>query len=645
MRRNILLLFVASALLAMGGQARAQGTGGASASDLDTLVVTASRFVEEKREVTSNISVIDREFIENSSAVDLADVLGAYGLQVMSDHGYLTQVSMRGFTGDAHGFELGGQVTVLVDGRRTMTGNISKIVSSNIERVEIIRGPVAAQYGPSAMGGVINVITRRGTGEKPFSVEAKAGVGSFDYRDAVVSFSGEKGGFDYFASFDWSSRGDIHLPDGRVYPSTRWSKKSASTLNLGYSFGEHRVGFAGTFFDVNTNFAGRLTAWNPRHSDRKNSFGELNYQGAALDGRLSWSARFGLGNDDENYIGLRTPSFSRYYTHAQIGSGQMSYDQGMFVLTAGVDYAYYDMTQTWAPLETDTTNKAVYVIGKLRFLDDSLIFSLGGRYDWYRLRDKDVRVNRSRSDKNFSPSIGVAWLPAPWIKLRAHYAEAFLMPTVRQLYIDTSSYVGNPDLKPETSKTWEIGADLSWQGINFGVTLFRTDSEDLITTGQLNGRATLVNIGKALREGVELEASYDFGRLIGEGYSLRPYANLNFMTKFRDRDTGRKLNDVPTLAAGYGVSFYTPGNDFSASVRARYVGVFYNNPTNTYPKPEYGRYNVVDLAMSKKLADLGAGGSVAIKVSVNNLFNRYYEASKEYPSAGRNFYVGLAYSY
>ncbi|MDR1041683.1 MAG: TonB-dependent receptor [Deltaproteobacteria bacterium] len=645
MRWNTVLFVAAAALVGMGARALAQGTSGSAASALDTLVVTASRFAEEKREVTSNISVIDRDFIANSNASDLADILAAYGLEISSDHGMLSGISIRGFSTEAHGFELGGQVTVLVDGRRSMTGNVAKMVPSSIERVEIIRGPVAAQYGPSAMGGIVNVITRRGEGQKPFGVEARAGLGSYGLRDAGVTFSGERQGFDYFASVDWSSRDDLHLPDGSVYASTRWSKRLATTLNLGYTFGRHRIGFSGTVFDGDTNFAGPINNIRPRHSDRINRFGEISYQGATEDGRFSWSARYGMGKDDENYIGLVATSFSRYWTDARTGSGQVTYDSGMLALSVGVDYALYEMERTWAPFASDSTDTAIFGLGKLRLLGDALVFSFGGRYDWFELSEKDSPQGHSVSDKNFSPTVGVAWLPAPWLKLRAHFAEAFLMPSQSQLFSDSGTYVGNPDLKPETSLTWEFGADVSWQELNFSATFFRTDSKDLIITGRADdGRNTYVNVGRALREGLEFELNANLGpRLLGEGYYLRPYVNLNVMTKFIDKDTGEKLYNIGEITAGYGVSFATPGNDFSASVRARYLGrkTYRTSTTNAV----FGKYTVVDVTLSKKLADLGAGGSITLKAAVNNVTNQYYETYYAYPQPGRNFYVGLAYSY
>jgi vitamin B12 transporter len=592
--------------------------------------------------VTSNVSVIDSEFIRNSSAMDLADVLAGYGMEINNDNGFLSGVGMRGFKTDPHGFELGGRVTVLIDGRRSVTGNLSKIPTSNIERVEIIRGPAASTFGPSAMGGVINVITKSGSG--PLSAEARAGIGSYGLFQGGLSLSGEASGFDYRFDYGRSERDDMSLPNGDVWAYSRWQKMESASVNAGYTNGRHRVGFSGTLFDVDANFHGNYTrSFNPRRTDRSNSYGELNYSGATEDGAFSWSARYGVGKDDEVYDSILGSGYFRYWTHARIGSAQVSYDRGgMLAVSLGADYAYYDMMQTWEPYKTDTLNTAGYLTGKLRLLEDSVILSFGGRYDSYRLREKETPGDKDRSDTNFSPSVGLAWLPVPWLKLRVHYAEAFLMPTQAQMYVNDGYYVGNPDLDPETSDTWEFGVDLSWQELNFSGTYFRADTENLITDIPIaGGFVSYTNIGRSVREGLEFEVNADLGpRLLGEGWSLRPYVNLNFMTKFRDSETGERLLNIPTLTAGYGVSIAAADGDVSASVRARYFGKWLATRT-IMMEP----FTVLDLSVTKRLADFGEGGSIALKVDVNNTLNKYYETTRGFPNAGRNFFVGAIYTY
>ena len=613
-------------------------------TSLETVVVTADRVGEMKREVTANISVIGEEVIKRSSARDLGDLLSQQGFQISKTQGFLTGVSLRGFSSDAHGFELGGRVLFLINGRRSMTGNISKIPTSNVERVEIIRGPTATQYGASAMGGVINVITKTG-GQDVLSGSVQTGLGSYDYWDTIISLGGEKNGFDYFINYDYSTRGDYTTGNGERYRGSGWNSKNSGSLDLGYTFDQHRLGISANFFDANLDYPGKWGANNIREGDRTNKSVELNYKGGTEDETWLWSGRFSVGKDDELYLTPSTGRVSHYWTDAQQGGGQVTYNGEMFRLTTGVDYVYYDMTQTWAPLKSDNRNLAGFMLGKLRLMDERLIFSAGARYDHYRVRVKSSDERGSASDHNFSPSVGVAYLPTDWLKLRANFAEAFLMPTARQLASNGDTYVGNPNLKPETSRTWEAGFDIAYNPVNFSFTFFHTDSEDLISaTGRASdGRRFHVNIGEAVREGLEFEFSSDLGYLIDEGYTLRPYANLNFMTKYRDKITGRRLGDINDFTAGYGVLFGTPEDDFTAALKLSYFGeeIYRVTAGDTV----YGQFTVADLTAQKKLFDFADKGNLTLRVEVNNLFDKQYEYTPEYPNPGRNFYVGLIYGF
>lgn len=648
MRKFLLFFFIFALGVCLSFDAKAQQAAGMSSTSLlDTVVVTASRFSETQRNVTSSITIIGDDLIEKSSAKDLGDVLGQQGFQVYKTQGFLSGISIRGFSSDPHGFEIGGRVLILINGRRANTGNISKISSSNIERVEIIRGPTATQYGASAMGGVINVITKTGKDQGPFSTYLQVGMGSYDYYEAIASFGGDIKGFDYYVNYDYSHRGDYTVPSGERYVGSGWGKKHSGSMDLGYTFGKHRIGVSGYYFDSNHGYPGKWMANNVRRGDRTNKSFELNYSGSTEDDRFLWSARYSVGMDDEKYTNYRTRGISHYWTDSRMGGAQLTYNTELLSVTGGIDYAYYDMQQTWAPRHNDNNNIAGFVIGKLRLLNDSLIFSLGGRYDKYDVKVLSADELGSASSNNFSPSVGMAYLPLDWFKIRVNYAEAFLMPTARQLSSDSDQYVGNPDLKPETSKTSEIGIDLSYEELNFSVTYFHTDSEDLISSAPApdgTNRSTSVNIGSAVRDGFELSLDADLGkRLFGSGYSLRPYLNLTKMTKYWDNDARRKLGDISDLVYGTGISFATPGNDLTASLAVQYLGTqIYRVSSGT---TIFGKTTVADFNITKKILDFQDKGNLTLKASVNNLTNEYYLLSADYPNPGRNFYVGLAYNY
>ena len=145
-------------------------------TELEEVVVTATRVEEQKKEITSNVTIIDGEKIKNSSAKDLGDLLAEEGIgHIQKYPGALTTIGIRGFRTEALGNDLMGHVLILLNGRRAGTGNAAKIMTKNIERVEIIRGPASVQYGSAAMGGVVNVITKKGRGKPSAFVEGMLG--------------------------------------------------------------------------------------------------------------------------------------------------------------------------------------------------------------------------------------------------------------------------------------------------------------------------------------------------------------------------------------------------------------------------------------------------------------------------------------
>ena len=136
---------------------------GSNSVTMEEVVVTAGRVEEKKKEITSNVTIIDEQEIKMFSATSLGDLLAAKGIGSIKKYpGALTSIGIRGLRTETHGNDLMGRVLVLLNGRRAATGNLAKIMTKNVERIEIIRGPSSAQYGSAAMGGVINVITKQG---------------------------------------------------------------------------------------------------------------------------------------------------------------------------------------------------------------------------------------------------------------------------------------------------------------------------------------------------------------------------------------------------------------------------------------------------------------------------------------------------
>ncbi|MDO9515190.1 MAG: TonB-dependent receptor, partial [Syntrophales bacterium] len=424
---------------------------------MEEVVVTAGRIKEKKKEITTNITIIDEEEIKNSSATDLGDLLAEKGIGHIHKYpGASTSVGIRGFRTDATGIDLAGKVLILLNGRRAGTGNAAKIMTKNIDRVEIIRGPASVQYGSAAMGGVINVITKQGQEKATVFVEGL--LGSYGYREGSAGFSGKYDAFDFSGTFTRDSRDDYDTANGARYYNTDYDNKENGSLNLGYEFlSGNRIGVIYTYF--NADHVGNPGYLSQNDLDDYNDSGNKSvdfiYDGQTGNGLFSWKLRYFDGKDEDEYVDPVASNPDLYdngVTDKVIvdhkgAQAQISYDRKYILLTAGFDWLNYETEDSeYSPHNTEYDNPAGFLLAKTRLFDQKLIITAGVRYDEYEV---DMKGDGGKeSDNNTSPQIGVAYLITDWLKLRANYGEAFRMPTAQQLACDMNMwgvhYVGNP---------------------------------------------------------------------------------------------------------------------------------------------------------------------------------------------------------
>lgn len=621
--------------------------------EIEEVVVTASRVKEPKKEITTNVSVIDQDAIKISSARNLGDLLAERaGIYIKKYPGVLTSVGIRGFKTETHGNDLKGHVLVLLDGRRAATGNLAKIMTRNIERVEIIRGPASVQYGSAAVGGVINVITKQG-GEKP-EVFAEGGLGSFGYEEAAAGFSGKYNMFDFSGSFSRSSRDDYDTADGDKYKNTGYDEIKNMSLNLGLEFlPGNRLGIIYTAFDADGVGSPNKLRENDLddYKDSRNESFDVVYDGHTATGLFSWMARYFQGDDDDKSVAPGS-WVSEKETDSEGAQGQVSLNMESATLTAGFDWVNYDIEATSAPNETEYDNIAGFILGKIRLLDERLILTAGLRYDEYEVQVIEP-AGRDEDDNNFSPSVGVAYLLNDHLKFRANYAEAFVMPAADQLAADFSSwgthYIGNPDLDPEESKTYEGGVDFSYAAFNSSLTYFHTDFEDKIVTFDLisDTEKSWKNLGEATVSGFEADMFYDLGVLFSWEVQVKPYINLTYLTKYEDEETGEDLQYTPDLTASYGLTV-SKLDDFSANLNFAYLGkqdiTLWDGMTSIGSATK-GGFTVANFTISKKILQSEKYGGVTLKGEIQNIFDRDYEYNEGYPMPGRSFFLGLRYDY
>ncbi len=632
-------------------------------SDLVTMeevVVTAGRVKEKKKEITTNIRTISEEDIKNSSATDLGDLLAEKGIGHIHKYpGASTSVGMRGFRTDTTGVDLAGKVLVLLNGRRAGTGNVAKIMTQNIERVEIIRGPASVQYGTAAMGGVINVITRQGKDRPTAFVEGL--LGSYGYKEGSVGFSGEYSAFDFSGSFTRDSGDDYDTANEVRYYNTGYNHKENGSLNLGYEFQPgNRIGVIYTYFNADhVGNPGYLSQNDlDDYKDSGNKSVDFMYDGGTDNGLFSWKVSYFDGKDEDEFVdpvasnpdswdnGI-TDTVTADHKGAQV---QFSYNQNHILLTAGFDWVNYETKDSeWDPHNTEYDNPAGFLLAKARFFDQNLIITGGVRYDEYEV---DMKGDGGKeSDDNTSHQVGVSYLIIEWLKLRANYGEAFRMPTAQQLACDMNMggvhYVGNPNVKPEKSETYEGGLDFSYASFNAGLTYFHTDFKDKIeeyTTG--TGDTSYRNLGKAEFEGFEGSISYDIGSLFSWDYQVRPYVGFTWLTKYRDKEADEYLKYTSDLHVSYGITV-SDLSGFSTNLNLAYTGKqdITDYEGGTFATITKGSFTVANLTISKRILDMEKFGRVTLRGEIQNLLDKDYEYAQGYPMPGRTFFLGVRYDF
>lgn len=627
---------------------------------LEKVVVTAGRIEEKAKNVTQSVTVISRTEIEKNQYRDMAGLLRNHGLQVDSYglNSSLSQVSMRGVRSSGLGTHgLDGQILVLVDGHRVGTDNISMIPMVNVERIEIVRGPAAVQYGTSAIGGVVNVITRRGT-ETP-SIMAEAGLGSWDTYKAKGEASWAKGPFDFSGGVSYITSNDYRYGDNKRFHNTDTRYDVGYNLNFGLNFlDEHRIGV--TMLGVRADAMGSPGYYDDikdEYTDRSTHSFDVNYEGGYKDAGLSWKTRY--FNGENNYLSDERfnaggPNYFKSGTRYQGAQGQVTFSKSFLTLTGGSDWNNYD-TRFWgayySPHEhSEYDNLGLFALAKLAFFDERLILSGGLRYDEYTLKVQGEENDMYKT----TPSAGIAFHATDWLTFRGNYGESYRVPQATELlgFKGMITYIGNPNLKPEKGKTLDAGFEIDHKSLNIGMTYFRTNYKRKIVSvwDPVTWDTTYVNQeGKTKLRGIEAFASYDIGEAFAWDFSLRPYVNLTRMLKNRDFE-GKKTRNISDLDLAYGVSFSHPKIGLDMDLRFTYYGkqdqTDWNSNSKTYGDTvEIGGRTIVDFFISQTLHEWNDAGKLSLKAELRNITDDKYAMIKDYPMPGRSFYLGLRYDY
>jgi iron complex outermembrane receptor protein len=473
---------------------------------LKQVVVTATKIQVNRNSIPLSISVIERDEIEASSESALLPVLSRRvpGL-------FVTQKGMTGFgvntnsagTVNIRGIGQGNKVLMLFDGQPQWAGVFGHslpdtYVASDVERVEVIRGPGSLLYGSNAMGGVVNIITRRQE-ENGRRTQARVMYGSYNTQKYMVNNGYNAGNFSSFISVNHDrtdgvrANSDFRITNG--FANLGYKIKDAYRVKGDISLAKFKNQNPGPVdnpitdntMDVLRGTASvSLTNTHEKVSGAIQAFYNWGHHEINDGYRLPANPRtFRFNSDDHNRGVLLYQTFRLFEGNS---------------FTAGIDYknwgghAWNDTLQgrKGEIIKRSVNETAGYVVAQQQ-LFDKLSLNAGVRYE-----------HNDAYGSKWTPQAGLTFLPFEGNTVKASFSEGYRSPNIRELYISYPPYsIANPNLKPESLQTYElsVGQYLADNKLFVEITGFYLEAKNMITGVQ----GTLTNIDKLYNKGIEAE--------------------------------------------------------------------------------------------------------------------------------------------
>lgn len=644
-----------------------------SRSELPTMVVTATRTERDVREVPASVTVITAQEIEEQHAVTPEELLkNVEGVDLkVSAGGLPAEVLLRGlpstFAGTTTQYLVNGLPVepILISNRIAW----QLVAPEDIERIEVVRGPASALYGPNAAGGVINIITKEGEGRPSASV--KLGAGSHDSYSASVSAGGSVDKFRYrigARQFKTDGFRALREPDpwGGLDLDGRDSEDKNLNARIGYSLtDDQEISLGYLYFDSE----GAWLGGHPNYRWSRDGYAaDLSYRNRISD-RLEIKAKL----LDADYTTARTFDWDywgdlgnlalaeRDREEEKARGGEIQTDIRILnnnTLTLGASYNIGELSfeaedDTGAPTGSTSAKSSVlgfYAQDEHKF-GNRVILTLGGRYDKYKFYDTvsdDVEFPDSE-DNVFNPRAGIRVKVAEKTSVYASAGRAYL-PALNTLKFrrggsSCTSWCDNPDLKPERSTSYELGMDQEDIGgfLNAKAAVFHTTYTDKITAISLGANfwpRQFQNIGEIEVNGLEVALNGAFGEYWYPFFNYT-YTDAEITENPSEPATvGNVPAFVPKHKANVGIAYDNPAF-VTARLAGRYVGSKYYTESNL-PDQRADNFFVTDLKISKQFRFGGFLDRASVSFAVNNLFDEEYSEYIYEVADERNYWVEIA---
>ena len=584
---------------------------------LPDTVVTATRTAQSADAALASVSVITRQDIERLQAQSLPDVLrGVAGLTISNNGGAgkATSVFLRGTNAD--------HVLVLVDGIKvgsatTGTASFQDIPVAQVERIEIVRGPRTSLYGSEAIGGVIQIFTRKGGGALTPSFSATAG--SFGTVNSALGLrgGGEQGWFN--ARLNQQDTSGFNACNGKPAPGGAGcyviepDKDGYRNLSLGLNGGYRLDNGATADFnalqaDSFSKSDGSIFAGNEAKSAQQVLGGSV---GFAAAGPWQVTLRGGRSRDNSDLF-FNGSYIDRYNTQRDSLSWQndIALDERQMV-SAGLDYQQDSIESRRAYAQTARSNRALF--GQYQ-----------GEFGAHSLQASLRRDNNQQFGGRNTAGLAYGYAANDALRLTASYGTAFKAPTFNQLYYPG---FGSAALRPELSRSIEVGVSGRGASSKWSLNAYQTDITDLIG---FDATFTPVNINTARLNGLEGQLQTQLA-----DWDINGTLTLQDPRQTSGANRGRLLNRRATEAMRIELARDLGDYRLAGSLYAE--GRRFDDLANTGTK-RLGGYGLFDVRAEYRIAQ-----DWLVQGRIDNLLDKRYETAQLFNQPGRGLYFTLNY--
>ena len=646
--------------------------------------VTATKVEKELLEVPSSVSIVTEEDIKKSSARTVGELLqDVPGVQISNSGGQgLKRISLRG--------EGVNRTLILIDGQqivenKSMDGTALMIDTALIERIEIIRGPSSVLYGSNAIGGVINIITKKG-GKKPIEGSINLSYnGASQGHSESASIFGKTHGVEYRVTASNNMQQQLRTPIGLV-PYSAFEQQNYSAY-LAYNFNDHyklgasydyftsdissgsqAVGYekfyvdlplwsrqkAALFFEVKEAVSFmpklRLDVFYQQSHKKMHNHVELDpnvvFMPATMDNYAdNYNNQWGLQLQTDWAISDHTYIIAGYDFNYNILDADSSVDStstiidtmnyNKYVKNYGYEqvHALYAQAESYLPLDFTLFYgvRWTYNIANMEKAEGVKVDKATGSS--LPLSVEDIGSTGISSTNAPVFAAGIMWSGIENFSIRFNFSQGFRSPNLQERYLLSSMGGGtiypNPDLKSETSNNFEFGIRYNDYGVGLDAVYFVSLADNYIAQVPVSTGSSATkykNVSNALTHGAELSLSYT------SPIGLKPYTSLTIMQRrYSDNGVYTWKTGVPLVSGRAGLAYLHTFNDYvdlSIDLFSRFSSETIDSLDSIHSEFTsdlyYAPWGTANIAIS---VDFGKDRQYSLSTEVYNLLNTLYKTS------------------